>query len=147
MNLNKILEEWKEDSQLESNYLDESSRLTPFLHSKYLELLSNAKLQLKQAEYKQKSLMKKKWLWYNGKLSQQEVEELGWDPDPFDGLKILKGEMEHYVNADPELVESQAKIDYLTTVIDTLKEILSHITWRHQTIKNMIDWRKFESGV
>ena len=147
MNLNKILEEWKDDSQLESNYLDESSRLTPFLHSKYLELLSNAKLQLKQAEYKQKSLMKKKWLWYNGKLSQQEVEELGWDPDPFDGLKILKGEMEHYVNADPELVESQAKIDYLTTVIDTLKEILSHITWRHQTIKNMIDWRKFESGV
>ena len=55
--------------------------------------------------------------------------------------------MEHYVNADPELVESQAKIDYLTTTIDTLKEILSHITWRHQTIKNMIDWRKFESGV
>lgn len=147
MNLNKILEEWKEDSQLETNYLDESSRQTPFLHSKYLELLSNAKLQLKQAEYKQKSLMKKKWLWYNGKLSQQEIEELGWDPDPFDGLKILKGEMEHYVNADPELVESQAKIDYLTTVIDTLKEILSHITWRHQTIKNMIDWRKFESGV
>lgn len=147
MNLNKILEEWKEDSQLETNYLDESSRQTPFLHSKYLELLSNAKLQLKQAEYKQKSLMKKKWLWYNGKLSQQEIEELGWDPDPFDGLKILKGEMEHYVNADPELVESQAKIDYLITMIDTLKEILSHITWRHQTIKNMIDWRKFESGV
>ena len=147
MNLNKILEEWKEDSQLETNYLDESSRQTPFLYSKYLELLSNAKLQLKQAEYKQKSLMKKKWLWYNGKLSQQEIEELGWDPDPFDGLKILKGEMEHYVNADPELVESQAKIDYLITMIDTLKEILSHITWRHQTIKNMIDWRKFESGV
>jgi|SRR6056300_509126 hypothetical protein len=147
MDLKTILEEWKEDSQLESNYLDESSRQTPFLHSKYLELLSNTKLQLRQAEYKQKALMKKKWLWYNGKLSRDEIEEMGWNPDPFDGLKILKGEMEHYVNADPELVESQAKIDYLTTTIDTLKEILSHITWRHQTIKNMIDWRKFESGV
>ena len=72
-----------------------------------------AKLELKQAEFKQKELMKNKWLWYNGKLSHEEVLELSWDPDPFNGLKILKGEMEHYIEADPELVESEAKIQYL----------------------------------
>jgi len=27
------------------------------------------------------------------------------------------------------------------------KEILDNIKWRHQTIKNMIEWRKFTSGV
>jgi hypothetical protein len=42
--------------------------------------------------------------------------------------------------------EANARIDYLKTMIDTLEEIISNIRWRHSTIKNMIDWRKFESG-
>ena len=144
--LEKILEEWKKDAHIDPTNIDEASRLTPELHAKYLSMLSQTKLKLKQAEFKQKELMKHKWLWYNGKLSQEEVEELGWDPDPVNGLKILKGEMEHYVEADPELVESEAKIEYLKTTIDTLKEIVENIKWRHQTIGNIIRWKQFEAG-
>jgi len=144
--LEKILEEWKKDAHIDPTNIDEASRLTPELHAKYLSMLSQTKLKLKQAEFKQKELMKHKWLWYNGKLSQEEVEELGWEPDPFNGLKILKGEMEHYVEADPELVESEAKIEYLKTTIDTLKEIVENIKWRHQTIGNIIRWKQFEAG-
>ena len=36
--------------------------------------------------------MKNKWLWYHNKLSKEEIERLV-AYDPFDGLKILKGEM------------------------------------------------------
>tara|TARA_R110000868_G_scaffold94549_1_gene260787 strand:+ start:4505 stop:4948 length:444 start_codon:yes stop_codon:yes gene_type:complete len=146
MNLEQILEEWKKDSRIDPTSIDESSRVTPELHAKYLSLLSNCKLKLKQLEFKQKELMKHKWLWYNGKLSQEEVEEFGWDPDPFNGLKILKGEMEHYVNSDPELVASEAKIEYIKTSIDTLKEIVENLKWRHQTIGNIIRWKQFEAG-
>ena len=146
MNLEQLHAEWKSDSQIEFNKLDVSSVETPKLHAKYLELLSTYKLKLKDAEFKQKDLMKNKWLWYNGKLDQTEIEKLGWDPDPFDGLRILKGEMQHYVEADPELVASEAKIAYLNTMIETLKEILEHIKWRHQTIRNALEWKKFEAG-
>lgn len=146
MNLDKILEEWREDCRIDNAHPDESSRITPELHAKYLSLLSETKLKLKQAEFKQKELMKWKWLWYNGKLSQEEVTELGWDPDPFNGLKILKGEMEHYIEADPELVASEARLEMLKVVIDTLKEIVTNLNWRHQTIGNMIRWRQFEAG-
>lgn len=59
---------------------------------------------------------------------------------------ILKGEMQHYVEADPELVASEAKMAYLNTIIETLKEILENIKWRHQTIRNAIEWKKFEAG-
>jgi len=90
--------------------------------------------------------MKNKWLWYNGKLSQEEVEAFGWDPDPFNGLKILKGEMQHYVEADPELQESEAKIELLKNTIDTLKEIVDNLKWRHQSISNIIRWKQFEAG-
>jgi len=146
MTLEQINAMWQKDCRIDALAIDEASRQTPELHAKYLQILSEFKLKLKQAEFKQKELMKYKWLWYNGKLSQEEIERLGWIPDPFDGLKILKGEMEHYVEADPELVESEAKIEYLKTCIDTTKEIVENLKWRHQTIGNMIRWKQFEAG-
>jgi len=146
MNLEQILEDWQTDCQINNIDLDSASRKTPELHAKYLSLLSHAKLKLKQAEFRQKDLMKQKWLYYNGKLSHEEIVKFGWEPDPFNGLKILKGEMEHYVEADPELQDSEAKIEYIKTVIDTLKEIIDNLKWRHSTIKNIIEVRKFEAG-
>jgi len=146
MNIETIREEWKRDCRIDPLNLDESSRNTPELHAKYLSMLTDAKLKLKDAEFSQKKLMKDKWLWYNGKLSQEEVEVLGWQPDPFNGLKILKGEMEHYVESDPELQQSEAKIEYYKTLIDMLKEIVDNLKWRHQTIGNIIKWKQFEAG-
>ena len=146
IDLQQILEMWKEDSVIERNNLDETSRLTPALHAKYLDLLAQAKLAKKRAEFKQKTLLKQKWLYYNGKMTQEEIEENGWVPDPFDGLKVLKGEMEHYYDSDPEIQKSEEKIMYWKTIIETLTDIIDNIKWRHQTIGNMIRWRQFESG-
>jgi len=146
MDLKMILDMWSSDSVIGQSSLDESSRQTPILHAKYLELLSLAKLRLKKAEQDQKTLLKDKWLYYNGKMDQEQIGDKGWKPDPFDGLKILKGEMDYYYDADPEIQQSVEKIEYLKTIIDTLNEIMNNINWRHQTISNMIKWRIFESG-
>ena len=143
--LNDILEQWKTDSLIEMP-LDESSQKTPKLHSKYLELLSLAKFQLKKSEMEQKTLLKEKWLYYNGKLSEEEIIEKGWSPDPFNGLKILKGEMDYYYDADPEIQKSEEKIEYYKNTVSVLTEIVDTIKWRHQTIGNMIKWKVFESG-
>ena len=137
---------WAKDCVIDANKLDEASRQAPLLHAKYLELISTYKLQLKKTEFEQKKLLKDKWLWYNGKMSQEEMKEKGWDPDPFNGLKILKGEMDHYYDTDPEIQESELRIQYYKNVIDTLTEIISNVNWRHQTIGNMIKWKQFESG-
>ena len=137
---------WSEDCKISQTKLDETSRVTPMLHAKYLELLSNTKLMLKRAEFAQKGLLKDKWLYYNGKMSQEELADKGWEPDPFNGLKILKGEMEYYYDSDPDIQKSEEKIQYYKTVIETLTEIINNINWRHQTIGNMIKWKQFESG-
>jgi len=144
--LKSIHSMWSKDCVIDNMNLDEASRQSPILHAKYLELLSTAKLMLKRAEFTQKSLLKQKWLYYNGKLDQQQIEDLGWEPDPFDGLKVLKGEMEYYYEADPEIQKSEEKIQYYKTIIETLTEIVDNVKWRHQTIGNMIKWRQFESG-
>jgi len=141
IDLKQIHEMWSEDCKISQSKLDETSRVTPMLHAKYLELLSTTKLQLKRAEFVQKGLLKDKWLYYNGKMSQEELAEKGWDPDPFNGLKILKGEMEYYYDSDPEIQKSEEKIQYYKTVVETLTEIINNINWRHQTIGNMIKWK------
>ncbi len=146
IDLNEVLEEWTKDNVISDIHLDESSRKTPLLHSKYLEKLANAKLLLRRAEMSQKSLLKDKWLYYNGKMTQEEIVEKGWDPDPFDGLKILKGEMDYYYDADPEIQKSEEKIQYFKTVVETLTDIVDTIKWRHQTISNIIKWKQFQSG-
>ena len=146
IDLKEILEDWKSDCEISEVHLDESSRKVPLLHSKYLEKLMNAKLQLKRYEFAQKILLKQKWLYYNGKMDQGEIEKLEWDPDPFDGLKVLKGEMDYYYDSDPEIKKSEEKLEYYKTLVDTLSEIIDNLRWRHQTISNMIKWKVFEAG-
>jgi hypothetical protein len=145
MNLETILEMWVEDCKITGS-LDESSRQTPMLHAKYLAMLTQAKLQLKRCEMQQKTMLKDKWLYYNGKMAKEDIEERGWQFDPFNGLKVLKGEMDYYYDADVDIQKSEEKIQYWKTITDTLTEIVDNIKWRHQTIGNMIRWRMFEAG-
>lgn len=146
LSLEAILKEWEEDCKIPQHQLDEVSRHTPSLHAKYLQYLSLVKLQLKREESKQHVLLKQKWLYYNGKMDQQQLQQLGWNPDPFEGLKVLKGEMDYYYNSDPEIQASEEKITYYKTLINTLTEIVDSLKWRHQTIGNIIKWRQFEAG-
>jgi hypothetical protein len=143
--LNLIHKMWEEDTVIGRD-LDEASRQTPKLHSKYLRLLSEAKMMLKTLELKQKNLLKDKWLYYNGKMDREQIERKGWAFDPFDGLRVLKSDMDHYYDSDPDIQESVEKIAYWKNIIDTLSEIMENIKWRHQTISNIIKWKAFESG-
>lgn len=145
--LEDLIEMWKQDSEIDEMNLDDASRQSASLHSKYLELLSINKLKKKKLEMDFQTLLKDKWLWYNGKMSKAEMDQKGWDYDPMNGLKVLKGDMDRFYNSDPDIQKAQAMIDYYKLMIETLEEIMGNIRWRHQNIKNMIEWRKFTSGV
>lgn len=138
---------WKKDSKIDSVALDESSKENSKQHAKYIELLSIVKLQLKKKEMEQKVLLRDKWLHFNGKLEKEKIDEYGWPYDPFNGLKVLKSDMQYYFESDPDLQKSEERITYLKTVKETLEEIVDVIKWKHQTIKNMIEWQKFTSGI
>tara|TARA_B100001939_G_C16928363_1_gene612816 strand:+ start:1453 stop:1899 length:447 start_codon:yes stop_codon:yes gene_type:complete len=146
LNIENILTEWKEDSVINGSKLDKSSMDTAKLHAKYLQLLSVAKLQYKKSQMDQKTLLKDKWLYYNGKMSQEEIEVRGWDYDPFDGLKVMKGDMDYYYDSDKDIQKSEEKITYYKTLVETLQEIVETLRWRHQTIGNIIKWKQFENG-
>ena len=146
IDLNNILDMWSEDCKIDEMRLDRSSRETPILHAKYLRLLSEAKLMLKKAERDQKILLKDKWLYYNGKMDEDTIRSKGWAFDPFDGMKVMKGEMDYYYDSDPEIQKSEEKIEYWKTVISSLSDIMENLKWRHQNVSNIIRWKQFEAG-
>ena len=147
MNIEQVLEMWKTDSIIDDLKLDDTTIKMARIHSKYLELITIVKMRRKKKDLNYKTLLKNKWLYYNGKLSKEQIDELKWEYDPFSGLnKPLKGDMNYYYDADIDIQKAQAALEYDKVLIETLEEIMNTIRWRHQNIGNIIKWRAFESG-
>jgi len=64
---------------------------------------------------------------------------------PFD-LKILRQDVDKYIDTDIELQKVKQKVDYLNTIVDYLDRTIRQISNRTFTIKNAIEWKKFTSG-
>ena len=147
MNIEDLLEMWGEDSKIDEHNLDDTTIRGAALHSKYLELHSVAKLRLKKKEQDLSILKKDKWLWFNGKMDKEEIDKHGWAYDPFNGMnKPLKTDLQQFYDSDKDIMEASMQIEYQKTYVEVCKEILDNIKWRHTQIKNIIDWRRFQSG-
>jgi hypothetical protein len=148
IDVEELLCEWEKDSKINDSALDQTTLRTAVLHSKYLELYTVAKLKMKKKDLDLAVLKKDKWLYYNGKMTKDEMDSRGWKYDPFDGMaKPLKSDMEIYYSTDSDIVEMKMQFEYISTYVDTCKEILDTLRWRHQTIRNIIDFKKFQAGV
>jgi len=93
-----------------------------------------------------KELDKDKWLWYGGKMSRSDIEDKEWDYDPFNGLTVLKSDYPKFTGADKDIQDLNDRLQYLRVTVEFLQDVVSQVTWRHQTIKNIIEWRKFMAG-
>lgn len=147
MILDEILKMWSEDVKIDDLNLDEETTKSAKLHSKYLELFTLAKLQLKRNETEMNKLRKNKWLYFSGKMTKEEMDKLGWQYDPFNGMtKPLKSDMDMYYNSDEDIIRVAGKIDYQKMMVEVLEEIMNNLRWRHTNIKNILEFKKFTSG-
>ena len=140
MTLEELQDLADKELKINDTELDLESLKTPQLHNKYMKHLTKFKLMLSKAEGDYNTLKKDKWEYYTGKAPAEVYAE-----KPFD-LKILKTDIDKYLDADVELQRSKQKVDYLETVVDFLDRTIRTISNRGFTIKNAIDCRKFTSG-
>ena len=140
MTLEEIQEQVHKDLKMDETNLSLESIKTPQLHNKYLKELNKFKLLLVKSDDEYKLLRKYKWEYYTGKAEAQVYKD-----QPFD-LKILRQDIDKYLDADGELQKSKQKVKYLEVVIDYLDRTVKQINNRGFLIKNSIDWRKFTNG-
>ena len=140
MTLEELQELVDKDLKINESELDLESLKTPQLHNKYLKHYNNFKLLLTRAESDYKILKRVKWEYYTGKASPEVYKQ-----KPFN-LKIMKSDIDKYLESDEELIKAKQKIDYLETVVNYLDRTLKIIGGRDWQIRNSIEWRKFTSG-
>ena len=140
MNLEELQNLADKKLKINDTELDLESLKTPQLHNEFLKHLTTFKLMLSRAETEYNILKKDKWEYYTGKADASVYAE-----KPFD-LKILRTDIDKYLDADIDLQKAKQKVDYLNTTVDFLDRTIRQISNRGFTIKNAIDWRKFTSG-
>ena len=140
MDLEKLQEQADKDLKINDTELDLESLKTPQLHNQYMKHLTKYKLMLSRAETEYNVLKKDKWEYYTGKADASVYAQ-----KPFD-LKILRTDIDKYLESDDDLQKAKQKVDYLNTTVDFLDRTIRLISNRGFIIKNAIDWRKFTSG-
>lgn len=140
MNIDEIQTLWEQDSKIDPDNLHTESIKIPSLHSKYYKIYNNILLLKKMEETKLKILRKDKWMYYSGK-AEPEV----YIDKPFDH-KVLKPDMDKYLDADEDLIKSNSKIEYYQTMLSYLDSILKTILNRTYQIKNAIEFMRFTAG-
>ena len=140
MDLEQLQDLAEKKLKINDTELDLESLKTPQLHNEFLKHLTKFKLLLSKAQIEYYTQRKEKWEYYTGKAPAQVYAE-----KPFN-LKLLKTDVDKYLDSDPELAKYKQKVDYIQTVVDFIDRTIKQISNRGFQIKNAIDWRKFTSG-
>ena len=140
MDLEKLQEMADKDLAINETELDLESLKTPQLHNKYMKHYTKFKLMLTKAETDYKQLKRHKWEYYTGKSDAQVYAE-----KPFD-LKILRTDVDKYIESDDDLIRGKQKIEYLSACVDYLDRTIRQISNRTFTKKKDIDWRRSPSA-
>jgi hypothetical protein len=144
MTLDDIMKKWSADSDIDRTELGEEALKISKLHSKYFNIFSSERLQCRKLEADLKVLKKQKYEYYNGSLDYDELNELGWEPNP---LKILRADIPQYIDSDKDYVELTLKIAYQQEKVDYLESAIRSLNSRGFNIKAAVEWEKFKVGL
>ena len=142
--LNDIKLMIEQDMKIDSTSLDRESLNVPQLHNKYLCILMDEKLISKKFESDLAVLKKNKWLYYSGKMSEQELKQKGWQP--FD-LNVLKQDLDRFIDSDGDVINLTHKVFIQREKINYIEGIVKIISNKIWNIRASIEWIKFSQGV
>ena len=133
---------WKKDSEIDPDNLHTESLNIPILHSKYYEIYNNIKLLRSKAEQQRKNIRHERYEYFSGKSDPEVYVE-----NPFPKKIRDKDTMQKYLDADEKLSTSCMKIEYYSTMLEYLEDILKMISQRNYQIKNAIEFMRFTAGL
>lgn len=143
MNIEEIKKLVEKDMNINPTDLDRESLNIPIIHNKYLVILMDEKLKLKKFESNLKVLSKNKWLYYSGKMSEEQLISLEWEP--FE-LALLRQDLDKFIESDPEVTDASNKYELQKEKVNYLESIIKIISNKAWNIRSAIDWIKFTQG-
>ena len=146
MKLSDIQTMWQKDCQIDDTKLDIELLKLPNLHSKYLGIYNDESLSQKKLFFENKKLLKFKTIWYAGKMSEEELEEQGWEQFKIKLIKGYEPKIETYLQGNDDLIEANQKLEYQKIKVEFLESIIKSLNTRGYNIKSAIDFLRFTMG-
>ena len=143
MKFEEIQKLWSGDCEIDETELSQESVKIPQLHNKYLIFFHDERLRLRNMKFEYGKLLKLKREYYSGRMTAEEMEAFDWEPFQF---KLLKADIQEYIDADEDIIEIKKKLALQEEKVDYLEAIVKGLSNRGYLIKNAIDWKRFTEG-
>ena len=144
MNIDIIRKMIDLDVKIDSGTLDTEATKLPQIHNKYLCLLMDEKMILGKSDSDLKTLTKDKWLYYSGKMSEEQLTTLGWEA--FE-LSLLRTDLDRFIDSDKDVILLQNKYILQKEKVNYLESVVKLIANKIWNIRAALDWIKFTQGV
>ena len=144
MKLEEIQELWNRDREIDISELATESIRIPQIHDKYLKIYVDEKIKLRKLQLNLAKISKIKSDYYSGRMSQEELDRLEWQPFL---VKVLKGEVNSYVESDDDIIKLKETIALMEEKINYIDSVIRMINNRGFQIKSAIDWIKYKDGI
>ena len=141
MNLDEIQEMWQRDSVIDPDNLHDESLKIPQLHAKYYTIHNTITLLREKARETYSKVRLERYNYYTGKAPAEVYAE-----EPFPYKVRDKEALQRHLDADERLNKIDLKIRYYDIMLKFLEEVIKMISNRNYSIKNAIDWNRFQSG-
>ena len=140
MPLDEIQAEIEKDSKIDNNKLDTESLCIPMLHSKYYNIFIAELRILKGVELEYRRIKKERHQYYLGQAKDEIYKE-----EPLQ-LKILRQDLELYLDADPILSDLKSKFEVQKMKTELVESFVKTLNTRNFLIKNALEFIRFKNG-
>jgi len=143
LNIEQIVSEWDKDSKVDETELGTESAKIPKIHNKYLKIFMGERVTLFKLKAEKNRVKKTLLEYYLGELDRDELAELGRDQFY---KKLLKNEVDVYIESDDLYIETTLKVAMQQEKVDYVEKIIKSLESRGFQIKNALDWMRFTMG-
>jgi len=143
MKIEDIVLEWDKDSKIDETELDREATKIPRIHNKYLKIFMGERVQLFKLKAENKRIRKTLLEYYLGELGREELEEINREQFY---KKLLKNEVDTYIESDDMYIDHTLKVCLQQEKVDYVEAIIKSLNNRNFQIKSAIDWARFTNG-
>jgi len=138
----EIVKQWEKDSEIDITEPGKEILRTPILHNKYNKYLALHNLSARKVAIEIDRIKKLKWMYYTGKLDQEELDKLGWEPFRF----TLKSDIQVYLDGDDDLNKLKRRKSYHEETAKFCENVMKELNNRTWQLREYMTHERFIQG-
>ena len=138
-----LMREWSDDSVIDSTSMEKELLKISHLHGKYLNVMSHHRHLVRKMETDYKLLKGLREDYYQGHLTQEELEERGWEPWPY---ILTNPQVARKIETDKELNKLLLKKIAHEEIVNYCENVLKSLHSRTWDLGNYVKYIQLTSG-